>query len=177
MTRLILRMIVRADFVQMNGVAALLFVDIRGYGALERCDGIECAASDPAIRDLGKEAFDAVEPRRTRWREMDIISRMRCEPCLDFTMHVGSVDAQDQVQSEFPGNRSIDMFQELDELFVPVTRDTTLDNFPSERGKRSEQSLGCGGAGCGVNSGCRSWRLKAVVVGPRVAVGPGNSNR
>ena len=114
-------------------------VDVCGYRPLQRSNAGKRAASNSAMRYLGEEAFDGVQPRRAGRREMNRISRMFCKPCFHHRMFMRRVVVHDEMNIEVLGNRTIDVVQELDESFVPMTRQAPLDNFTSERIEGGEQ--------------------------------------
>jgi hypothetical protein len=133
-------MIVRADFVQVNGVAVLLCS--LTYDVIGRFKVATLLKVPRRFRRLvisANEAFDGVEPKRTCRCKMDVVPRMGCEPFFDFGMLLRSVVVHDQMEIELLGNGSIDVLQELDEFFMPVARQTTLNDFPGKRIERGEQ--------------------------------------
>jgi hypothetical protein len=120
----------------------IVVVDVRCDGALQSGDATERATSNPTTRDFGKKAFHRVEPRRACRCEMDAVARMGCEPLFDVSVLMRRVVVHDQMNIELSRNGAIDMLQEFDELFMSVTGQAALDDFPRERVEGGEQRRG-----------------------------------
>ena len=110
-----------------RGGARIVVVDICGYRTLQRRHTGERAASNSAIRDLGKETLDSVEPRRTRRSKMDVVSRMGRTPRLNHRVLMRRIVIHYQMNIKLARHGTIDVVQKLDELFVPMARYATLD--------------------------------------------------
>ena len=59
---------------------------------------------------------------------MHLETRMLCQPCLDLLGLVGPVVVANQVHIEMPGHCCIDLFEEAEEFFGPVTRHAFSDD-------------------------------------------------
>ena len=70
----------------------------------------EAAAPDALVSQFAKPPFDQVEPRRGRWREVQVKAEMAGKPALDFRMLMGAVVVQNQVQFHFTGEFRIQLF-------------------------------------------------------------------
>ena len=105
----------------------VVIVDIRRDCTLQSGNAHEDSASDPTICNFCEEAFDGIEPRRTRGCEMNVIPRTACKPCLNFWVFVRRVVVHDQMNIKVFRHRTINVFQEFDELFVTMTRQATFD--------------------------------------------------
>lgn len=89
----------------------------------------ECPAADALVGDLAKPALDQVQPGTRSRSEMQMEPGMAPDPGLDLRMFVGSIVVHDQVQVRPVRCFAIDLFEELDELLMPVTRHTVADHF------------------------------------------------
>src|ERR1700722_1263467 len=111
-----------------RGVCVVV-IDVCRYCALQCSNARKRATSNSPIRDLCKEPFDRVEPGRTGRSEVNVISRMCRKSRLDLGMLMRRIVIHYQMNIELAGNGLIDVVQELDELFVPMTRQASLDDF------------------------------------------------
>ena len=68
----------------------VLVTKVGGYGVLEVASTAKHAASDLLVGNLRKEAFDEVEPRSGRRREVDVVARVCGEPVADEGCLVGA---------------------------------------------------------------------------------------
>jgi hypothetical protein len=82
----------------------------------------EGAAPDALHRDLCEEAFDEIEPGRTRRREVQLEARMLGQPRLHLRCLVRPVVVEHQVDVEVLLHAPVDPLQEADELLGAVTR-------------------------------------------------------
>jgi len=80
----------------------------------------EYATTQPLCRDVAKEPFDHVQPRRRGWREVHVKSRMFVQPCLHVGMLMSGVVVGDQVQCLAFRSQAIDLAQKLQPLGVRV---------------------------------------------------------
>ena len=69
-------------------------------GALEFGDALERAAPDTVSGDLGKEAFNHIEPRRRSRCEVEMEARVRLKPTLHAGGLMGGVVVSDQMKIE-----------------------------------------------------------------------------
>lgn len=96
-------------------------------------DVTERAASDLLLRDLREESLDLVQPRTARRREMEIIFGMFLEPSLYHRSLMRSIIIQNDVNfdSRLSDDRSIDFFDEFEELLLSVSSITFAVNLSS----------------------------------------------
>ena len=80
----------------------------------ERCDTAIDAASDFALGDKGKEAFDLIEPGRACRRQMDVPARPFGQPIADQRRLVGGVIVPDEMDLETLGDIGLDLIEELE---------------------------------------------------------------
>ena len=74
----------------------------------------EDATAEALPRQLAEPAFDEIEPRGARRREMQREAGMRAEPLSDGRMLVGPVIVQDDVQRDLARKRAVEAPQELE---------------------------------------------------------------
>lgn len=95
-------------------------------------DAAEHAAADAFVSDLAEPAFDEVQPRTARGREMKMETLVPFEPRRDLRMFVRRVSVDDHMQIEIGRRFPIDQHQELDELLMARCRGMHLPiNLPS----------------------------------------------
>src|SRR5690349_6563468 len=87
-------------------------VDVALDGGLKLDDGMEDAAPQALVGQLGKEAFDHVDPRCRGWREMRVEAGVALQPTLHLRMLVGLVVVGDQVKIEVGRGVAVDSRQE-----------------------------------------------------------------
>ncbi len=92
------------DFVRILGPAegAGVLVDLCEEaidGGLQRDDGVEDAAFEAPLAQLGEQAFDRVEPGRRGWGEVEGPARVTREPLQHPGVLVGGVIVNDGVDS------------------------------------------------------------------------------
>src|SRR4051794_19432397 len=71
------------------------------------------AAPQLLAGEFSKPAFDLVDPRGRRWREMHIIVRPARQPRPDYRRFMGSVVVHDDVDVEAVGDLSVDLLEEV----------------------------------------------------------------
>src|SRR5262249_9003055 len=87
----------------------------------------ECPAPQTLARNLGKEAFDEIEPRRSGGREVEMKARVRGQPGRHGGVLVSAIVIENEMDV-LPARRlAIDHVQERDELAVGVARLTALN--------------------------------------------------
>lgn len=75
-----------------EGLRALIILfDEAVDGGLEGDNGVEHAAFEPTVGQLGEETLNGVDPRRRGRREVEGEPLVRPEPCDDFGVLVGRV--------------------------------------------------------------------------------------
>ena len=107
-------------------------------------DAGECPSSDPFPGQFSKPAFDHVQPRRTRRREMEMKTRVFSQPLFDDRVGMRSIIIQDQMKITAAGSRPIDHLKELQELLVAMARIAGSDNRTIQHvqgGKKTSRSV------------------------------------
>jgi hypothetical protein len=66
-------------------------------GGLKVDDGVEDAALEASLRQLGEEAFDRIEPRARGWREVESEALMAVELGMHLGVLVSGVVVEDAV--------------------------------------------------------------------------------
>ena len=108
-------------------------------GGLKVDNGVEYAALQPSLGQLGKEAFDGIEPGTGRWREVKGEAGMAVKPLADLGVFVGGVIVEDHVHCLVAGNVGVDGVQKADELLVPMLLHVAPDHGAIEDIERGEQ--------------------------------------
>ncbi len=83
---------------------------------------VERAAADRLIGDQCKPAFDLVQPRAIRRREMQMKPLALGEPCAHPGVLVSSIVVADQMYIEVLWNVRLDVPQEAQKLLMPMLR-------------------------------------------------------
>src|ERR1035437_6646777 len=94
--------------------------DPRSNVAFERNDTAVRAAANLLRREFGEEALDEVQPRRARWREVQVEARMSDEPILDRRGLVGRVVVEHEVHGERARHLVVNALEGILELDRPV---------------------------------------------------------
>ncbi len=97
------------------------------------------ATANALVGDLAEPAFDQVQPRTRSRDEMQMKSWMASDPGFDARVLVGSVVIHDQVQVQPRGCFAVDLFEEANELLMPVTWHAVADNLPIEHAQSGKQ--------------------------------------
>jgi hypothetical protein len=105
----------------------------RAYSEID--NSAEGATSQPPISQLDDEAFDYIEPGRSRCeREME--TWRPCEPRTDFRVLVGGVVVHNYMQAQFRRSLAVDPVGEPDELLMPVAAHALTDHLPIQHVER-----------------------------------------
>ena len=72
----------------------------------------KCASANSFSRYFGEPAFDLIEPRRTGWREMDVIVGPRRQPLLHRGVFMRSVVVEPEMDLQTGIDHLIDPIQE-----------------------------------------------------------------
>ena len=72
-------------------------IDVSSNGQNEFFEIAKHAAPQPVLREIAKEAFHHVQPRRAGGREVHMKARVLIEPALDLGMFMRRVVVADQV--------------------------------------------------------------------------------
>jgi len=97
------------------------------------------AATNAALRDLGEQSFDEVQPTRACRREVDVITRVSCQPCSHLFHLVRTVVVQHQVDVQATGEVRIDVIEKPQKLLMPVLPVTIADVDSAGHIQRREQ--------------------------------------
>ena len=106
---------------------------------------VEHAAPNPLRCEVAKPAFDEIQPRGTRRREVQDKARMRGQPRGHVRVRVRPVVIQDEMERQVPRELAVEPPQEPQEFAVRVARETLADDFPFEhmqRGKERRRNTG-----------------------------------
>src|SRR3989442_14381467 len=98
----------------------VVFAHIGANRGDESRNAAEGPASDPFARDLGEEALDEIQPRRSGGGEVKVKARMLDHPRLHGRMLVRAVVVQDEMDIPLAGSLPIDLVQEGEEFGVRV---------------------------------------------------------
>ncbi len=74
------------------------------------------ASADALCGDLGKKAFDQVEPRRAGWREVQLEARVLRQPGLDLGRLVGGVVVEHEMHVARLEDSAVDAAQKTHKL-------------------------------------------------------------
>ena len=91
-------------------------------GGLQIVDAGVSAPVDALCRDLGKEAFDQVEPGRACWREVQLEARVLRQPCPNLGRFVGGVVVEHEMHVARLEYSVVDAAQNAQEFPDPVAR-------------------------------------------------------
>src|SRR5260370_6600127 len=107
------------------------------------------AATDGALSDEGKEAFDLVEPGGIGGREVNVPTRTACEPSSDLRMLVGGVVVDDEMDVELGWHVGLDVTREGEEFLMAMAGFALGDDRAVKHVESGEQrGCGPGGDGC-----------------------------
>lgn len=102
----------------------------------------ETAATDTLVGELSEPSLHHVQPRTRRWNAVPLEPRMSSQPTCDTGLLVRAIVVHDQMPSK-PGQRvGIDLFEEPNELLVPMTRHAVTDDRAIEHAQGREQRGG-----------------------------------
>ncbi len=101
-------------------------------GRLEVDDGVEDAAFQSSLGELGKKAFDGIEPRARRRREVEGEALVTGQPGPNLGMLVSGVIIEDYMHDLAGRYFRLDGVQEADELLMAVTLHVAPDHRPIE---------------------------------------------
>ena len=97
-------------------------------GRFQFSDAGERATANAFVCDLSKEALDQVQPERRSWDEAHLESHMLGEPRLHSSRLVGRAVVNDQVQRDPLSCFTVEVLEELNELFRQVAQLTFADD-------------------------------------------------
>ena len=98
-----------------------MHVEVVADGLLELSGRTMRAAADVVLSERGEPALDLIEPRRRSGSEVDMESRVACEPGLDRGRLVGGVVVHHEMDIELRWQVGVDRAQELQELAATVS--------------------------------------------------------
>ena len=107
-------------------------------GCLEVCDRAEDAALEPALRELGEEALDRIEPGARSRREVEGEAFVAGEPLAHHGMLVGGVVVEDHMHDLAGGKLDLDGVQEANKLLMPMALHVAADHRAVDHVKRGE---------------------------------------
>ena len=119
------------------------FLDESVYGGLEVDDRVEDAALEAPFGQLGKIAFDGIEPGTRCRGEMERPSGMALEPLLDLGVLVGGVVVEDHVDALAGGNVALDDIEKADERLMAVALHVAADDSAVEHVQGGKERGGC----------------------------------
>lgn len=73
------------------------------------------------LGQLPKPAFDQIQPRIARWREVNVKARMPIQLLLHLRMFVRGIIVHNQMQVELGNGLTVNRLQKLDPLLMPVS--------------------------------------------------------
>jgi len=97
------------------------------------------ATSDLLAGQFSEPAFDQIQPRATRRREVHMKTGMLLQPLFNMGMRMRSIVVQDQMEIQPPGRLAVDLTQKLQIFLVTMPRVTTANNRPLQDVQRREQ--------------------------------------
>src|ERR1017187_4585220 len=80
----------------------------------------EYATPEPILSQVAKEAFHHIEPRRAGGSEVQMKTRMACQPAPHFEMPMSGVVIADQVQLPVGRNRLVDQTEKLEPFLMAM---------------------------------------------------------
>lgn len=108
-------------------------------GGLEVDERAEDAAPEPALRELGEEALDRVQPGARGRGEVEGPARVPDQPAPHLRRLVRGVVVEDRVHRLVLRDRAFERVEEADELLVPVAGHVPADDGAVEDVERREQ--------------------------------------
>ena len=108
-------------------------------GGLEFDDGMEHAALEASLRQLGEEALDGVEPRTGSRREVEGESLVTVEPSAHLGMLVDGIVVEDDVNGLVRRRLGVDGVEEADELLMAMALHIAPDDRAVEHVEGGEQ--------------------------------------
>ena len=135
------------DYVWIGGPCeglrlGIMLADEAVDGGLEIDGGMEDAAFEPPLRELGKEAFNCVEPGAGCWHEVECPAGVAVEPSAHLRVLVCGVVVEDRVDLFVDRDSGLDGVEEADELLMAVTLHVTADDGAVEDIQRGEEGRG-----------------------------------
>ena len=103
--------------------------EIVGDGGLEVGYGLEGAAAQAAFGDLGKEAFDLIEPGGACWGKMQTIAGPPSKPPMYLWHLMSAVVIQDQMDLQMRRDLAVDLSQKAQEFLMAVLAVAFADDF------------------------------------------------
>ena len=103
----------------------------------------EYATPEPILSQVAKEAFPHIEPRRAGGSEVQMKTRMACQPALHFGMPMSRVVIADQVQLPVGRNRLVDQTEKLEPFLMAMPLLAKAKDLAVGRIQRGEQKWPC----------------------------------
>ena len=136
-------------------------------GIFEFLQRAEYAALEPFLCEVGKEAFNGIEPRGGRRSEVEDEAWMFVDPFDDFRVLVSSIVVDNDMDGLFLWHPGIDGIEEANELLMAMAlhalaKDLPLKDIDSRKQGREAMPLVIVGHGAGAAVLHRQSRLGAV---------------
>jgi hypothetical protein len=123
-------------------------VEVLADGGLQRPGAPMGASLDLFLGEEGEPALHQVQPRRARWREVQVEARALGQPPPDARRLVRAVVVDNQVNGELLGDGRVDRVEELAELDGAMPAMQVADDRPRswrppyrDRRRRPQESL------------------------------------
>jgi len=111
-------------------------------GGFELVDGMECAALEAALAELGEKRLDGIEPRGGHRHEVEGPARVVGEPGEDGGMFMGGVVVDHRVNRFAAGDARLKGIEQADEVLMPVVPRALADELAFAHIKGCEQRCG-----------------------------------
>ena len=92
-------------------------------------DGSKGSPANALLGDLGKPAFDLIEPRGACWGKMRMIAGPASKPLIHLWHLVSAVVIQDQMNVEMSRDLPVDLSQKAQEFLMAVLAVAFADDF------------------------------------------------
>src|SRR3979411_2131472 len=154
-------MILSGSAVQVMG-----FDDEAIDGGLQVDDRDEDTALQSPLGEFCEEAFDGVEPRTRRWREMECEALVSIEPSTHMGMLVGGVVVEDHMHGFAGRHFCLDRIEEADKLLMTMALHIASNHGSVEHVDGSKQRGGAVALGDVGNSSSMSRLQGKPRLGP-----------
>ena len=135
------------DFVRISGPSeglrlGIVFDNEAIDGGLQIDDRDEDTALQSPLGEFCEEAFDGVEPRTRRWREVECEALVSIEPSSHIGMLVGGVVVEDHMHGFAGRHFCLDRIEEADKLLMTMALHIASDHGSVEHVEGSKQRCG-----------------------------------
>ena len=90
---------------------------------------VKVSPTNAVLGDLGKPAFDLIEPRSAGWGKMQVIAGPASKPLMHLWRLMSAVVIQDQVDVERSRDLPVDLSQKAQEFLMAVLAVAFADDF------------------------------------------------